>query len=167
MDKMNRRTTNNCVGLVILDWIESILGKEMINGILELWYCNKGIDTLAWLYITACGIKRKEVRKKFEYSLKDTLGRDRDPYVTWELLSNAELYRNEKQQNVYIRFSMYDGGTGEGLYAFVSIVTGGWIAYSDGAMDGQYDPEYDQFYSERVQEWLKLNIPELAIADAE
>ena len=58
---------------------------------------------------------------------------------------------------------MYDGCTGEGVHFFISIATGRWISYSDGAMDGQYDRRYDEFYSERVQEWLKLNIPELAM----
>ena len=165
MDKMNKVTIKNCLGDVILDWIDSILGKELINEILQLWECNDIIDTLSWLYITAYEIKRKEVREKFENSLKDMVGKY--PYMAWELISNAEFHRNEKMQNLYIRFSMCDGCTGEGLYAFVSVVTGNWISYSDGVADGEYDQEYDELFSERVQEWLKENIPEFEFIVAE
>ena len=165
MDRLNKVTIKNCLGDMILDWIDSILGKEVIDEILQLYKCNDIIDVLAWLYITACGIKRKEVREKFENSMRDMVSKY--SHVAWELISNAEFHRNEKLQDIYVRFSVYDGCTGEGLYILISIITGKWICYSDGVADGEYSKEYDELYSERVQEWLKLNIPELAVTDAE
>ena len=153
MDKMNRVEINNCLGIVILDWIESILlEKEVIDELLWFYGSNNVINVFTRLYITACELEEKGVREELETSLRKISKIDK--YKLFMIILNPLFY------NEYVHFSVCDGCTGEGIHYLISLRTGKWISYSDGVADGEYDTEYDELFSKRVQEWLKENIPE-------